>query len=293
MNTLTTKELQAKFENWISITGGRKTASRYAKALFAIDRTIGGFPRNPAELGKAEIEDFKARRLAQEISPKTINYEISILKAFYNWMLELEFVPANPVTGVKKLQEPEHPRKALSLENLEKVLREAEQDEQDYLLVTLALHTGLRGASLEQLEWEDFDFAEGVLTIPPHKVKRQRGLRVPIRPDICAFLKQKSGEGKIFTRSLATLRTRLNKILKRAGIRMTGIHLMRHSFATQLLRAGCDLRTLQALLGHRSLTTTAKYLSPADDAQTKALLQVLPFSSAAGTSRSQGTSVAS
>lgn len=286
---LNTKDLQAKFENWISITAGRKTALRYSKALTALSKTIGGFPSNPAELGKAEIEDFKAHRLTT-VSAKTVNYELAVLRAFYNWMLELEFVPANPVAGTKRLQEAEHPRPALSLENLEKVLREAEQDEEDYLLVTLALHTGLRGASLEALEWEDFDFENGVLIIPPHKVKRQRGMRVPLRPDIVSFLQTKAGAGKVFTRSLTTLRYRLNKILNRAGVKLTGIHLLRHSFATQLLRAGCDLRTLQALLGHRSLITTARYLSPADDEKTKALLRVLPFSSAAGTSGSQGTS---
>lgn len=90
---LTTKEYQGKFENWISVTSGRATAKRYSDALYAFFKILGGYPSNPSELMKFDVEQHKLRRLAQGVTAKTVNYEIAVLRAFYNWLVDLKFAP--------------------------------------------------------------------------------------------------------------------------------------------------------------------------------------------------------
>src|SRR6185312_3247256 len=133
---------QAKFENWVSLTGSPQTARRYAQAL---EQFFSRIPReHPRDVLRFDVEDFKVMRLRDGVSARTVNFEVAVLRAFYNWLIDMEAVPLNPAKQIKRLREPEHVRKSLPGDVMERILKAVRNDE-ERLLVILAAHTGLRG----------------------------------------------------------------------------------------------------------------------------------------------------
>ena len=140
-------------------------------------------------------------------------------------------------------------------------------------LVAVALHTGLRRSEQFNLRWRDVDFANGVLTIPRSKHGEVR--RVPMNEtvrDILAALPSRMRSPFVF--ASATGGTPLDsqnfvnrvfvKALRGARIDDFTWHCLRHTFASRLVMAGVDLRTVQELLGHKTMAMTLRYahLSP-------------------------------
>jgi len=140
-------------------------------------------------------------------------------------------------------------------------------------LVAVALHTGLRRSEEFHLRWEYVDFATGVLTVPRSKHGEVR--RVPMNEtvrDILASLPSRLRSPFVFPS--ATGETALDsqnfvnrvfvKALKAAGIADFTWHCLRHTFASRLVMKGVDLRTVQEVLGHKTLSMTLRYahLSP-------------------------------
>lgn len=274
------KDLQVKFEHYIQLTGSKGTLHRYSIALtnffehFKERQTPEDFFRNDAE-------DFKLIRLRDGVAPRTVNYELSVVRAFWNWMIQMGYTQTkfNPASSVRRLKEPEQRRKALSEDTIKDILRSCEKD-LDKLLVLMTLTTGLRGRTMSELEWKDIDWEQRAFVIPPEKMKTGKGLVTPIRTDLMNILmKLAQPEGRIFAGygdNPRMLRYRFRCILKKLGFSGFGLHAIRHTFATMLLRSGADLRTVQELLGHKKLSTTALYLSPSTTEECRNLLGALP-----------------
>jgi integrase len=272
---LTVKDLRAKFERYTSLTASRATSVRYGTAL---ENFFSKFPdtRYPEDLLRHQVEDYKILRLREGIANRTINFEVGTVRSFFNWLIamdatEVKFNPAR----VRRLKEAETRRKALNEPAVHRLLQAATSP-RDLLLLLLALTTGLRGNTLAALEWSDFDFDNGLLHIPPHKTKTGVGQEFPLRSDLLELLKTMHSDGLLFGVKAAALRERLKALARTAGVDLNGLHALRHTFATLMLRNGADLRTLQSLLGHKDLKTTAIYLSPADTAHCRGWVDLLP-----------------
>jgi integrase len=274
-------ELVAKYERFMANTAQPNTLERYSIALHNFTKR---FPekRRLREFYNSDVQDYLILRRQDKASARTVNYEVSVVRAFFNWVLERdkELMPfGNPASSVKRLREPEAPRKALPRDAVEKLLAAAESP-REQLLVLLALTTGLRRNELVQLSWSDIDFERGELVLQPEKTKTARGRRVPLRKDVVELLSElRAPEGCVFAgwaKTSPALSRRWKLLVARAGLGKVGMHAMRHTFATTLLRHGADLRTVQDLLGHRALKTTALYLSPADSETCRVLLDKFP-----------------
>lgn len=271
------KELQAKFENYLRVTTAPGTVMRYSQA---IHNFLSKFPgkTEPGHFYRMDCEEYRAKRKEEGISPRTINVEMAVVRAFWTYMIENTDEPLfNIASKIKNLREPSSPPKALNHEKMQDLL-DACKGPVDELLVLLACTTGLRGNEMALLAWEDIDFCDGVIHLPPEKTKTQKGRDLPLRADVQALLEKRKGKGLVFKVSVQALRHRFQRIANRAGMegKRLGLHALRHTFATTMLRAGADLKTVQDLLGHCSLVTTALYLSPASSVETRARLDSLP-----------------
>lgn len=270
---------QAQFESYVSLTTSRATANRYSQALEVFFSKFKD-KRSPDEFSRADMQDFTLYRKRDGVSARSVNYELGVVRAFWNWMLRGDVVAYNPATHVKRLKEVEPPRDCLSEADQERLYETASctNNHLDNLLVGLVLSTGLRAETLVQLEKQHVDFETSTLRIPAKIMKAGRNHDVPLRNDLVVLIAGLDGrrlfEG--YASNAKALSYRFNKILKRAGLKLRGLRTGRRTFATTMLRKGADLRMVQDLLGHRNISTTSRYLITADQEQTRAALDRLP-----------------
>jgi integrase len=148
------------------------------------------------------------------------------------------------------------------------------------MFATLYL-TGLRKEELAHLAWNDLDFKRATLRLTAKEgfaPKDYEEREVPMPRDLVAILKKlprtsiwvfPSRKGKRLGRN--EMLRRLKTVAKRAGVRNATLHKFRHTYATRLLENGCDIVTVQHLLGHSDLDTTRRYLNPDQDLKRKAV----------------------
>lgn len=272
---VTVKQWQIKYEQYIRRTAQPETARRYHIAL---ENFLSRFreKRLPGEFYRADCEDYKAIRCDEGISPRTINFEVGVVRAFWRFMVDMGDIPMiNPASRVKKLRQPEGRRKNLSPEVVHKLLSIA--NEEDRLVILLGVTTGLRGKEMNLLEWEDFDLEKKLLHIPAAKTKMQRARTLPLREDLLQVLiHHKEREPRPFQVQLPSLRGRFQRLMEKIGEPRMGLHSLRHTFATSMLRSGVDLKTVSELLGHRDVKTTCLYLSGQSVEAVRGYLDMLP-----------------
>jgi len=273
--------LQAKYENYINLTASKNTSIRYAKALTAFFSRFGD-KKTPDEFTRLEIEDFRVVRRREGISPTSINYEVQIVRGFFNWLIRMDEAQFNPCSKIKRLKEVEAVRQSLSEADQRKLYETAASTGKilDLLLIGLALSTGLRAETMYQLETSDVDFENSALRIPAAKLKARRNHEIPIRETELEIIRTLP-EGRFFkdyARSAASISYKFSRICQRASIPLRGLRTARRTFATTLLRTGADLRLVQDLLAHRNIQTTSRYLTPADVTQTREAVARLPQS---------------
>ena len=224
---------------------------------------------------KEELSSILAKKMSGDFfsqwkswSPATRNRKVACLKSFFKW-LHLNHYIDEDISA--RIQTPSVPVKIpyfLSvdevkslIQTIEKARRENEKFTRDLVLVLLLYGGGLRVSEACGAQWKDIDFSEQTL-----KVKGKGSYeRVVVLPDIVLkHLKSLTKQGKyIFGTEKLNTRTAFS-IVRQWGIRSgfsknISPHVLRHSYATHLLDSGSDLRVIQDLLGHKSLSATQKY----------------------------------
>ncbi len=219
-------------------------------------------------------------------SPATTARKIATLRSFYRWMQKRGHMQTNPMLLIRTPKQTKRLPKAISVEQVEKLL--AAPDNRDTLgardraILETLYSTGVRVSELVDLNRNDLDFGgqtlhirgkgkkERIVPLGSHALAAIRHYLTLLEPDprfralrdrsmtetaIPLFV-NKNG-GRLSSRSV---RRKLDKYLKGAGLDPTiSPHTLRHSFATHLLDNGADLRSVQELLGHQSLSTTQIY----------------------------------
>lgn len=218
-----------------------------------------------------DIQTWATRR-RQEVAPATVNRELSFLRRIFNVAIANGLVEKNPVKQINFYREPSGRVRWLTDEEEARLRQEI--GEKRWPLVAFAVHTGLRQAEQFGLRWKDVDLQNAVLTIPRSK---HGGVRhVPLGETALAILREAPSRlHSTYVFPSATGETPLNATnfrqrvfepaIRRAGIADFRWHDLRHTFASRLVMRGADLRTVQELLGHKTLTMTLRYahLAPA------------------------------
>lgn len=169
------------------------------------------------------------------------------------------------------------------------MLRVSSHHPRDAAIVELFLQTGMRLAELAHLTLADAELPKRITRDPDNlgtiRMERKGGKRVsiPLNYKACqalaAYLKQRpkvDHDGLFVTKFRTPMSARaieymVTKYLEEAGITNASVHMLRHTMATHHVARGTDLKTVQEMLGHASLATTAIYVSLAKQAQKKAL----------------------
>lgn len=205
------------------------------------------------------IVDFLRRR---GWKPNTVKSFRSSLAGFYEWAVKTKRLTDNPMDDVRPIRMPPAVPKIASAAALDEALTNA--NSRDRLAVKLAAYAGLRRAEIAALKCEDIE--EGWLRVAG---KGGKVRRVPIHPQLINDIARLEGRrGYIFPDRWGeghvtddAMGRRIARLLPEG---MTA-HSLRHLFATSAYRGSHDLRAVQQLLGHSSLSTTQVYVHTDDD----------------------------
>ena len=228
------------------------------------------------------VRSYMAFLYGRKLKKSSINRKISSLRAFYKFLVREGIVKNNPARGVRTPKVEKYIPTFLSVDEAFDLLEASGSDAsasglRNTAMLELFYSSGLRLAELAGLDEDDVNVSAALVKVRG-KGKKERivpvGTRAleAIRRYVSATEDQRrklSREGKggvlflnerggrITTRSIARI---VDMATAKSGIgRKISPHALRHSFATHLLSAGADLRSIQEMLGHESLSTTQKY----------------------------------
>jgi integrase/recombinase XerC len=235
------------------------------------------------EVRPAQLRRFLADEAIRRPAPASQARTVAALKGFFRFLLENEEIDRNPAQVLRTPKKREALPDVLDSRELGRLLRAVERDdvwerhfpgkrERDRLMLALFAYAGLRRSELLGLDWDDVDLERRLLHVRKAKGGRQRV--VPIHPALAplfaAYLsfRARDPEPALFVgvqgrRLSQTIMTQtFLRYARAAGVterkRVTP-HTLRHVFASELLRAGANLRQIQELLGHKHLDSTQRY----------------------------------
>jgi integrase len=233
-------------------------------ALVAILRRLGRV--KVREVSRRHGLDFQERR-AREVAPATVNREFAVLRNLMTYARDRGIVDRNPLLGIRSLKEPPRAPRTMTVEERAKLVEcVGRWDEVIAVLVVILSECALRLGEGLNLRWSDLDLKNRMLTLERTKAGRTR--RVPLSTmavEALMTLPRSLKADWVFLRDpVLGLRWKdprgpFHKGREEAGLTRIGFHDLRHFRATQWVRHGVDIRTVQELLGHSSIVTTQRY----------------------------------
>lgn len=240
---------------------------------------INNITKNPITINEDEIQQF-IYAVSKEVNPRSQARIISGLKSFFNYLIFEDYRTDNPM---ELIETPKTGRKlpdTLSIQDIDRLIAaidlSKEEGERNKAMLETLYGCGLRVSELVSLKISDLFFDEGFIKITG-KGNKQRF--VPIGPSTQKYMEtyknlirthipvQKGHEDTLFLnrRGRQLTRAMVFTIIKDLAVKINlnkaiSPHTFRHSFATHLLENGADLRSIQLMLGHESITTTEIYV---------------------------------
>jgi integrase/recombinase XerC len=226
------------------------------------------------------IRRFMAELGQHQYSKSTTARKLATLRSFYKFLVKRNYLSSNPVTTIKTPKQDKKLPKFLEYEQVMKLLNTPPANTwlgaRDRAILEVLYSTGMRVSELVGLNMDDVDFLSEVIHIRGKGKKerlcpigssalqsiqnyiefRNRRMASDSGFDSKVLFANKHGK-RLSTRSV---RRKMDKYLIESGLDPSiSPHTLRHSFATHMLNNGADLRSVQELLGHQSLSTTQIY----------------------------------
>jgi integrase len=271
---------EKRFEAWIKSTTAEKTwLDFYRVGLRAIKgyRLLANLKLD--EITSENAAEFAAQRRAQKggLQVSTVNSSLRVLRRVLRQAAEWGLIQGVP--KIKMLPGERHRERVLSIEEEARYLAAAPE-----LLASIAAvlaDTGMRPEECYRLRWETITWVNGrngTLLITHGKTKAARRL-LPLTARVRAILQarwENAGnpeEGWVWSASTkskhvepCSLKKQHRRALKFSGVRPFVLYSLRHTFLTRLGESGCDAWTLARIAGHSSITISARYVHPSEDA---------------------------
>ena len=249
---------------------------------------------SPEAVTPTDLREYK-QHLSKEKKhlANTVSRHFSSFKVYFNWAVSEKLIEANPAKGIKSIKQNTTTPRWLDKKEQFALRRAMEKDlqlallryprrwagrQRDFSMVTLMLNTGLRLAELVSLELGDIQLSErkGSILVRHGKGDKQR--RIPLNADARKTLQnwleirpetpknsflfialESEANGSLSHRTVQRIVRRYGQD---AGLPDLSPHILRHTFAKNLVNNGVSLEKVAALLGHSSLETTRIYITP-------------------------------
>tara|TARA_B100000767_G_scaffold189283_1_gene176610 strand:- start:369 stop:1265 length:897 start_codon:yes stop_codon:yes gene_type:complete len=270
------------YQNYLKIERGlsKNSISNYTFDINKLVKwmVLNNIKTSPINIKKETLQEF-IYTIAKELNPRSQGRIISGLKGFFNYLVFEEYRATNPLDLIES---PKIGRKlpdTLSIEEIDSIISIIDlskpQGERNRAIIEVLYGCGLRVSELISLKISDLFFEEGFIKVTG-KGNKQRFVPIGsltikfidiyrneirvhqvIKPNAqdTLFLNRRGNE---LTRSM--IFNIVKELTEKAGIQKNiSPHTFRHSFATHLLENGADLRAIQQMLGHESITSTEIY----------------------------------
>jgi len=272
------------FGKWLGVEKGYSshTVENYLRDLNGFAQLVGD------RVAVQDIDIKMVRAYVYSLSKKnkssSVARKLSALRTFFKFLLREKFVGHDPVAGISRPKQAKHMPVFLTVDEVFALLSMPGANDafgaRDRAMLEMLYSTGIRVAELVSIDMNQLDFESGMVRVTG-KGDKERVVPIgnPALTALSGYLGERehllrerlkrggkieknafflNGRGsRLTTRSVERL---VKMYAERAGIvaRVTP-HALRHSFATHMLEMGADLRSVQELLGHASLSTTQRY----------------------------------
>lgn len=285
-NQLVYKDIQMHetlegFQNWLKARALRDETIRGYE--IDIKQSMDFWSRNTnGPLFVNELEVKHVDELIQyfinerNVQPKTVNRKLNSLSTYFLYLKKQKMIMDNPLDDYDRMKVRDKERIYLTKDEIEKIIEEIDHPIIRYFVITMA-NTGIRVKECINLTLNDVDINEGFLHVVNGKGGKNR--TVPLNNYLQKELREYLDYCRPYTKSLYFFATKktgtiseqyVNRILKeatqKAGIdKHVTSHILRHSFASYLVKKDTNVAVIQKLLGHSSLKTTSIYLHVQQD----------------------------
>ena len=260
------EKLLKRYSACLMIDGkSERTIRQYVKELRRLSNAI---QRPFTEMGAYDIRFFLALDKERGLANKTLENTRSYLSAFFQWLVNEEIIPKNPVAKLKPIKCPKEIKKPFSEVEID-ALRGACKTLKDRALIEILLSTGVRVSELSGMEVKDINQSTLAVHVIHGKGNKERmtyTTAVALK-HLLAYLSDRRGISQaLFCNykneplGVSGIEKILKDIAKRAGVENVHPHRFRRTFATGLAKRGMDIQEIQQLLGHVNINTTMRYV---------------------------------
>lgn len=268
------KDFIEKFIRYLDLERGASshTLRAYRKDLEEFSQSCGG---KPDDLDIIDIRGFVAAQFQKGLNKATVSRRLCSIRSFFKFLYREGYIRMNPAKLVPNPKTPKLLPKFLSVDDIFSLVEKPQGigfvPVRDRAILELLYSSGLRVSELSGINTDDISLKESMIKIRG-KGKKERILPIgskaldAVKSYIIERMLLKSREKALFLnrggkrltdRGVRRIVVKYSRALALHG--RIGPHTLRHSFASHLLQGGADLRVIQELLGHSSLSTTQKY----------------------------------
>ena len=268
------REIDRFLQSLVVANASPHTLRNYASDLKQFEDYLtppGAEPPAVAAIDHLHIREFLGSLFARDNGRRTVARKLASLRALFRFLTREGAVPANPARLVSTPKIPKVLPPVMTAEQANNLVDATSKEgtARDRLILELLYGCGLRVAELVGLDLEDFDWNERWVRV---RGKGRKERQVPFGSQAAEALERYlqaraswGGQALLLNQRGGRLTVRsVERIVKRYAVLFSGDpslhpHSFRHAYATHLLSDGADLRSIQELLGHASLSTTQKY----------------------------------
>jgi site-specific recombinase XerD len=270
-----------------------KAFERYLRAQDRAEKTVGDYltdlrlfaewftqtrdePFKPQAITPTDVREYRAYLLnVKRQSPATINRRLVTLRVFCRWAMNEGLLASDPTSAIKPVKQVQPAPRWLDRKEQYALRRAAEKDGdvRNLAILLLLLNTGLRVSEVAGLKLADVELSErkGEITV---RGKGTKVRTVPLNAEVRRALREylakrpKVKHDALFVNQRGEPLGRLGieyqvaTLGRVAGLEHLTPHMLRHTFAKNLIDQSVSLDQVAMLMGHRSLTTTARYTQP-------------------------------
>lgn len=249
---------------------GQFTAQTAASYRSILGRFADAMPDDPAKIQRRHVMRWYDQL---NCSASTTRHRLSVVKTFCRWAVDAGHMTKDPARGIRAPQQPRHMPRNFDADEVARALAHLDGQPRNQLIIVLMVQLGLRCKEVAELQVGDIDRTHELVLV---RGKGNKERVVPLTSEalaaLDAYLADDPAAAGVLVRSATGrgltpgyISDRVRKWLSDAGVKRhawdgKSAHAFRHTAATDILRAGADVRQVQVILGHGSLQTTQRYL---------------------------------